>query len=90
MIARSLAFKIRFVVIMMWEVRVMISSQSSEPVPTGGIKNLLLTGAPRCGKTTVLERVVEQLGELRLAGFLTSRTQGAWSASWLRGGRAGW
>jgi nucleoside-triphosphatase len=35
------------------------------------LKNLLLTGAPGCGKTTVLERVVEQLGDLRLTGFLT-------------------
>jgi nucleoside-triphosphatase len=40
-------------------------------VPTTGIKNLLLTGAPGCGKTTVLERVAEQLGDLRLACFLT-------------------
>ena len=36
-----------------------------------GSKNLLLTGSPGCGKTTVLERVAEQLGDLRLAGFLT-------------------
>jgi nucleoside-triphosphatase len=34
-------------------------------------KNLLLTGAPGCGKTTVLRRVVERLADLRLAGFLT-------------------
>jgi len=34
-------------------------------------KNLLLTGSPGCGKTTVLERVVEHLGDYRLAGFLT-------------------
>jgi nucleoside-triphosphatase len=34
-------------------------------------KNLLLTGSPGCGKTTVLERVVEHLGDCRLAGFLT-------------------
>jgi nucleoside-triphosphatase THEP1 len=27
-------------------------------------KNLLLTGSPGCGKTTVMERVVEHLGEL--------------------------
>jgi nucleoside-triphosphatase len=38
---------------------------------SSAIKNLLLTGAPGCGKTTVLERVVEHLGDLRLAGFLT-------------------
>jgi nucleoside-triphosphatase len=35
------------------------------------LKNLLLTGPPGCGKTTVLERATEQLGELRLAGFVT-------------------
>jgi nucleoside-triphosphatase len=35
------------------------------------IKNLLLTGSPGCGKSTVLERVVEHLGDYRLAGFLT-------------------
>jgi nucleoside-triphosphatase len=34
-------------------------------------KNMLLTGTPGCGKTTVLERVREHLGDLRLAGFLT-------------------
>jgi nucleoside-triphosphatase len=49
----------------------MMSSQPSQPVPATGIRNLLLTGAPGCGKTTVLERVAEQLGDLRLAGFLT-------------------
>ena len=35
------------------------------------LKNLLLTGAPGCGKTTVLKRVAEHLNDLRLAGFLT-------------------
>jgi nucleoside-triphosphatase len=35
------------------------------------LKNLLLTGAPGCGKTTVLERVAEHLSDLLLAGFLT-------------------
>jgi nucleoside-triphosphatase len=35
------------------------------------LKNLLVTGSPGCGKTTVLERVVERLGDLPLAGFLT-------------------
>jgi nucleoside-triphosphatase len=34
-------------------------------------KNLLLTGAPGCGKTTVIQQVAERLGDLRLAGFLT-------------------
>jgi nucleoside-triphosphatase len=37
----------------------------------GPFKNLLLTGSPGCGKTTVLERVAEHLGDFRLAGFLT-------------------
>ncbi len=36
-----------------------------------GFKNLLVTGSPGCGKTTVLQRVLEHLGDLRLAGFLT-------------------
>ena len=38
---------------------------------TSPMKNLLLTGPPGCGNTTVLERVVEHLGDHRLAGFLT-------------------
>lgn len=34
--------------------------------------NLLLTGPPRCGKTTVVERVVEGLGgRVRASGFFT-------------------
>jgi len=33
--------------------------------------NLLLTGLPGCGKTTVVQRVIEQLGDRRLAGFYT-------------------
>lgn len=32
---------------------------------------MLLTGQPACGKTTVVCRVIEQLGDLRLAGFYT-------------------
>jgi nucleoside-triphosphatase len=48
-----------------------MSRPSSVPLPTTGSKNLLLTGPPGCGKTTVLERVATHLGELRLAGFLT-------------------
>jgi nucleoside-triphosphatase len=48
-----------------------LSSQSSAPKSFTRFKNLLLTGPPRCGKTTVLERVAEQLGELRMAGFVT-------------------
>jgi nucleoside-triphosphatase len=34
-------------------------------------KNVLVTGAPGCGKTTVLRRMAERLADLRLAGFLT-------------------
>jgi nucleoside-triphosphatase len=49
----------------------MLSSQSSVPESLTRFKNLLLTGSPGCGKTTVLERVAEHLGDLRLAGFLT-------------------
>ena len=34
--------------------------------------NVLLTGPPRCGKTTLVERVVASLeGRVRLSGFLT-------------------
>src|SRR5271166_6797905 len=49
----------------------MMCSQSSVPESLTRFKNLLMTGSPGCGKTTVLERVVEHLGDLRLAGFLT-------------------
>jgi nucleoside-triphosphatase THEP1 len=35
------------------------------------MNNLLLTGSPGCGKTSVLKRALEHLGDLRLAGFLT-------------------
>jgi nucleoside-triphosphatase len=38
---------------------------------TPSIKNLLLTGLPGCGKTTVIRCLVERLGDLRLAGFYT-------------------
>jgi nucleoside-triphosphatase len=48
-----------------------MSSQSSVAESLLRFKNLLLTGAPGCGKTTVLERVAEHLRDLRLAGFLT-------------------
>src|SRR5208337_2279094 len=48
-----------------------MSSQSSVPESLTRFKNLLLTGLPGCGKTTVLERVAEHFGDLRLAGFLT-------------------
>jgi nucleoside-triphosphatase len=44
----------------------------------GSVKNLLLTGPPGCGKTTVIRRLIERLGDLRLAGFYTQeiRKQG--------------
>jgi nucleoside-triphosphatase len=35
----------------------------------------LLTGPPGCGKTTVVRRVVEALGDLRLAGFYTQEVR---------------
>lgn len=34
-------------------------------------KNILLTGLPGCGKTTVVSRIVDRLAQLRLAGFYT-------------------
>jgi nucleoside-triphosphatase len=49
----------------------MMSDLLSVPEPVTRFKHLLLTGAPGCGKTTVLERVAEHLADLRLAGFLT-------------------
>ena len=48
-----------------------MSSKSSASDLLTRFTNLFLTGPPGCGKTTVLERVAEQLGELRLAGFVT-------------------
>ena len=41
-------------------------------------KNILLTGPPGCGKTTVIRRVVEQFRDRRLAGLYTEelRQQG--------------
>lgn len=38
-----------------------------QPTP----KNVLLTGPPACGKTTVIRRLIERLPDLRLAGFHT-------------------
>jgi len=35
------------------------------------IKNLLLTGPPGCGKTTLVRRVVSEIGDLPMAGFYT-------------------
>src|SRR5437660_900104 len=34
-------------------------------------RNVLLTGPPSCGKTTVVRRLVERLADLRVAGFYT-------------------
>lgn len=41
-------------------------------------KNILLTGLPGCGKTTVIRRLIDRLSDLRLAGFYTQelREQG--------------
>jgi nucleoside-triphosphatase THEP1 len=38
-------------------------------MPRARINHILLTGAPGCGKTTVICRLAERLGDLRLAGF---------------------
>jgi nucleoside-triphosphatase len=43
----------------------------------GSLSNLLLTGPPGCGKTTVVNRAVEQLGRLRIAGFYTGELRDA-------------
>ena len=40
-------------------------------MPRAIAKNILLTGLPGCGKTTVVRRVVERLSHQRLAGFYT-------------------
>jgi nucleoside-triphosphatase len=34
-------------------------------------ENLLVTGPPGCGKTTLVRRVVQELGDLPMAGFYT-------------------
>jgi nucleoside-triphosphatase len=39
--------------------------------------NILLTGFPGCGKTTLVRHVIERLGDLRLAGFYTQELLGA-------------
>jgi len=38
-------------------------------------KNLLLTGLPGCGKTTVVRRVIERLDDLQVAGFYTQEVR---------------
>ena len=38
-------------------------------------KNVLLTGPPGCGKATVVRRVVQAFGGLRLAGFYTQEVR---------------
>jgi nucleoside-triphosphatase len=35
------------------------------------VKNILLTGSPGCGKTTVVQAVIGRVRDLRLAGFFT-------------------
>jgi nucleoside-triphosphatase len=55
-------------------------------------KNVLLTGRPGCGKTTVVRRVVDALADRRLAGFYTEEMRVAgrrvgFEAIGLRGGR---
>jgi nucleoside-triphosphatase len=37
----------------------------------GRQKNLLVTGPPGCGKTTLVRRIVQELGDLTMAGFYT-------------------
>jgi nucleoside-triphosphatase len=34
-------------------------------------RHILLTGLPGCGKTTVVQRVIQRLGDARLTGFYT-------------------
>lgn len=57
-------------------------------------RNLLLTGPPGCGKTTVVCRLIDRMGDLRLAGFYTReiRRNGhrlGFEAIGLGGGRCG-
>lgn len=39
--------------------------------------NLLLMGLPGCGKTTLVRRVIEQLRDVRIAGFYTQELRGS-------------
>ena len=38
--------------------------------------HVLLTGTPGCGKTTLIRCIIEQLDDLRLAGFYTQELRG--------------
>ena len=40
------------------------------------LKKFFLTGLPGCGKTTLVERVIERLGDQRLGGFYTRELRG--------------
>jgi nucleoside-triphosphatase len=44
-------------------------------MPKAIAKNILLTGLPGCGKTTVVRRLVEILNSTRLAGFYTDEVR---------------
>jgi nucleoside-triphosphatase len=44
-------------------------------MPRAQINHILLTGAPGCGKTTVIRRLAGRLGDLRLAGFYTQEVR---------------
>ena len=44
-------------------------------MPKTPANNLLLTGRPGCGKTTVVQRVLERISGRRLAGFYTRETR---------------
>lgn len=62
-------------------------------MPSSFAKNLLLTGTPGCGKTTVVCRVIQRMGDFRLAGFYTQEIRESgrrvgFEAIGLGGGRA--
>jgi nucleoside-triphosphatase len=73
------------------ECRLLDATQTSSSIVNRGI--ILLTGLPGCGKTTLVRRVIERLGDLRLAGFYTRELLGAdgrrvgFEAIGLNGGR---